>query len=139
SPVAGSSAICPERKRRLPARIPCTYGPIAAGARDVRISSFMAPSPEDALDLVDALDLSQPRHDAVHVRAVLDVEREADKTAAPLQALRIHVADVGPLVGDGRDDPREDTLLIPGVDGQGDLVERVAVGLPLHVDPSFRR
>src|SRR5688500_8515279 len=42
SPLAGSSAICPEQKTIPPARIACEYGPIAAGAPSVEIAVRLA-------------------------------------------------------------------------------------------------
>jgi hypothetical protein len=38
-PVAGSSAICPAVKRNPPLAIACEYGPIAAGASLVAMTS----------------------------------------------------------------------------------------------------
>ena len=37
TPLAGSSAICPEQKSRAPALIACEYGPTAAGALELEI------------------------------------------------------------------------------------------------------
>ncbi len=41
-PVAGSSGICPEMNRRLPARMAGEYGPIAGGAVGEVIASLAA-------------------------------------------------------------------------------------------------
>ena len=40
-PLAGSSAICPEQKSKFPDFTACEYGPTAAGAFFVVITSFM--------------------------------------------------------------------------------------------------
>src|SRR5262245_49783476 len=110
-PVAGSRAICPATHNKPPARTACTYGPTAAGASFVWIvflviTRLLSSSSRDPRDVPHPVELSNACDHALHLLAVGHGHHDRDARVVAFERLGVHVADVGLLVRDDRDDLR---------------------------------